>query len=181
MKKYVLILAAFCALAAGCSKKSAVTERFSSSANELKSDEFGVIDFIPNGELPSSVTFPSIQVQFSEPVATLKELGEPSDKSDIFTIEPPLKGVFRWYGTSLLSFESSDKVIPQKSYTVRINPKTKSAGGKTITGNLTYSFYSEKLKMLSVVPGYESMKKGVYIDYDNVPLKEARDIGIYFN
>lgn len=181
MKKYVLILAAFCALAAGCSKKSAVTERFSSSANELKSDEFGVIDFIPNGELPSAVTFPSIQVQFSEPVATLKELGEPSDKSDIFTIEPPLKGVFRWYGTSLLSFESSDKVIPQKAYTVRINPKTKSAGGKTITGNLTYSFYSEKLKMLSVVPGYESMKKGVYVDYDNVPLKEVRDIGIYFN
>ena len=53
MKKYVLILAAFCALAAGCSKKSVVTERFSSSVNELKSDEFGVIDFIPNGELPS--------------------------------------------------------------------------------------------------------------------------------
>ena len=88
MKKYVLILAAFCVLAAGCSRKSAVTERFSSSVNELKSDEFGVIDFIPNGELPSSVTFPAIQVQFSEPVVSLKELGEPSDKSDIFTIEP---------------------------------------------------------------------------------------------
>ena len=181
MKKYVLILAALCALAAGCSKKSATTERFSSSANELKSDEFGVIDFIPNGELPSSVTFPSIQVQFSEPVASLKELGEPSDKSDIFTIEPPLKGVFRWYGTSLLSFESSEKVIPQKEYTARINPKTKSAGGKPIKGNLTYSFYSEKLKMLSVVPGYESMKKGVYVDSENVPLEEARDIGVYFN
>ena len=42
-------------------------------------------------------------MQFSEPVVPLSKLGEPSDKSDIISIEPALNGVFRWYGTSLLS------------------------------------------------------------------------------
>ena len=177
MKRFCAALLAVFAVVTGCSKLKGTGAQCAHGG----SDDFQVISFTPQGELPDEVQFPSIQVQFSEPVTPLSALGEPSATSDIVTIEPALKGVFRWYGTSLLSFECADAVVPQQAYTIKINPKTVSISGKTISGQLTYSFHTEPLRIISVEPGYGSVKKGAYIDSDAVPLSEARDIGVYFN
>ena len=101
----------------GC-KKSNETNKVP-VIKEKGDGSFKILSFTPEEELPSSVKYPSIQVQFNSPVVPLEKLGEPTDKSDIVTINPPLKGVFRWYGTSLLAFDASDAVIPQKKYTVK--------------------------------------------------------------
>ncbi len=177
MKKFGMALCALLAVWGGCSK----ADRTDAKTAEADSDDFYVLAVTPQGELPDEVKFPSIQVQFSEPVIPLGALGKPSAKSDIVTIEPPLKGVFRWYGTSLLSFECEDAVAAQHAYTVKINPKTRSLVGKAVTGALTYSFHTEALRIISVIPGYGSVKQGAYIDSDAAPLSEARDIGVYFN
>ncbi|MBQ9539113.1 MAG: hypothetical protein IJU95_07565, partial [Treponema sp.] len=71
------------------------------------SEAFNVISMTPTGELPSQVKYPSIQVQFSEPVVALMALGKQSSTSEYLTIEPKLNGVFRWKGTSILSFDST--------------------------------------------------------------------------
>ena len=66
-------------------------------------DEEGlfVMDFQPAGQLPTAVKYPAIYVQFSKPVVPVARLGQPMESSDLMRIDPPLEGVFRWYGTSL--------------------------------------------------------------------------------
>ena len=182
-KLFALLLVAV--LAAGCKGKN----KAASNAN-ADSGEFCVISYEPSGTLPDEVKNPSIYLQFSEPVVPLAKLGEPSDKSDIFSIEPALKGVFRWYGTSLLSFECTDEVIPQTEYVVKINSNVKSINGKALTGMTSFSFKTEELKLVSVVPGYGAARKLAeenpnafmpYIDNDDVPVAAAGDIGVFFN
>lgn len=142
---------------------------------------FRVISMTPAGELPSQVKYPSIQVQFSEPVVALKALGTQSSSSEYLTIEPKLNGVFRWKGTSILSFDSTDEVLPQKEYTIKVSPKTKSVKGNAITGQLEYRFHTEELKLTAVRPAYAEYKDGRYVNTASVPLEAARDIGVSFN
>ena len=179
----LLVIAVF---AAGCKGKNKAVANASGSG----SGEFCVISYEPSGTLPDEVKNPSIYVQFSEPVVPLAKLGEPSDKSGIITIEPALKGVFRWYGTSLLSFECADEVIPQTEYVVKINSNVKSINGTALTGMTSFSFKTEELKLVSVVPGYGAARKLTeenpnafmpYIDSDDVPVAAAGDIGVFFN
>ena len=182
--KKMLAVLFITALIMSCNKKNKTT----TNTNEL--DKFYVLSYEPSGTLPNEIKKPSIYVQFSEPVVPLSKLGEPSDKSDIISIEPALNGVFRWYGTSLLSFECTDEVIPQMEYIVKINSSAKSINGNMLTGMNSFSFKTEELKMVSVVPGYGALKKLLdenpnaltpYIDQDDVPLAAAGDIGIFFN
>ena len=150
-------------------------------SNHSLSDTFEVVDFSPDGTLSNSISYPSVQIQFSEPVISLQKLGEPSDKSPYITIEPPLKGVFRWYGTSLLSFESSDKVIPQKIYKVKVSPDLTSVSGKVITGQTEFTFHTPELRMTDLIPGYGAVQNGEYIDKDSVPPDASKDVGLSFN
>ena len=167
----------------GCNKKKNGGNKLTSAGSNSLSEngEFSVISVTPQGELSSSVRYPSIQIQFSEPVVPLQKLGEPSDTSDIVSISPAIKGVFRWYGTSLLSFECSEQVIPQKEYTIKVSDKITSVADRKITGNLSYSFYPEELKIVSVVPGYADMKEGIFVDTENVAPSAAKDILVTFN
>ncbi|MBP5465164.1 MAG: hypothetical protein J6Y13_08365, partial [Treponema sp.] len=115
------------------------------------------------------------------PAVALQQLGTPSDKNEFVTIEPPLKGVFRWYGTSLLSFEAKEEVIPQKVYTLKVNKDAKSVTGKQIEGQLEYSFHPEELALRAIVPGWEDVQKGAWVDNESVPVEAARDIMLTFN
>lgn len=146
-----------------------------------QNNDFRVTNVTPQNELPASVKYPAIQIQFSQPVTELKALGTPQSTSPVVSIEPALKGVYRWYGTSILSFESEEEAIPQKIYTIKINPSLKSTQGLQIQGNLEYTFHTEDLKINSVHPGYEEEKKGNYIAKNNVPVQLAKDIAVYFN
>jgi uncharacterized protein YfaS (alpha-2-macroglobulin family) len=159
-----------------CNNKANAAESVNAS-----NEAFTVLAFTPEGELPAAVKFPSIQVQFSEPVVALSKLGKPTDKSDIVQIDPPIKGTFRWFGTSLLSFECSESVVPQKAYKVAVSSRTTSAAGKKISGNLEFNFHSEELKLVSIVPGYSEVDKGNYVDNDEVPVEVAKEVAVYFN
>lgn len=181
VKRLFLVLCVLISITA-CHKKTSSNHTTSAGANSLSANgEFEVISVTPQGELSSSVRYPSIQIQFSEPVVPLQKLGELSATSEIVSITPAIKGVFRWYGTSLLSFESSEQVVPQKEYTIKVSDKVTSVADRKITGNLTYSFYPEELKIVSVVPGYSDMKEGIFIDDENVAPSAAKDILVTFN
>ena len=180
----LFVFASFVSLLTGCGGSANKVDALKASippSEKSASEVFEVIDFLPGEELPSNVKYPSIQIQFSEPVIALQKLGDPSDKSPYVTIEPEIKGVFRWYGTSLLSFEASDPIIPQKEYTVKVAPDIQSAFGKAITGNLEYKFHTEPLKMTAIIPGYGEVQKGNYVDTESVPPEQARDIVLAFN
>lgn len=156
--------------------KAEITQEASVSAAETE-EPFTIVDFGPQGELPSEIKKPSIYVVFSQPVIPISKLGSPVSSSDVMDIYPPVKGVFRWYGTRLLSFDAEEDVLPQREYTVRINPKTTSLGGKPLTGDNGFTFKSEYLSVRSFTLG----APGNYYDSDDVPPDAARTIRLTFS
>ncbi|MDE6720046.1 MAG: Ig-like domain-containing protein, partial [Treponemataceae bacterium] len=146
------------------------------------STPFYAVSVTPSGELSSSVRHPSIQIVFSEPVVALKKLGAPILKSEHVQITPKLEGVFRWYGTSVLSFDCADDLIPQKIYTVKINPQILSVNGEKFSGQNEFNFFTEEIRMQSVVPGYlEQKKKNVFFNSNDIPAEYAKNIAINFS
>jgi hypothetical protein len=142
-----------------------------------ESDEPLIItDFGPHGELPAEVEYPSIWVLFSQPVIPLSMRGKPEGTSQILKIDPPLKGVFRWYGTKLLSFDASEKGLPQHIYNIDISDQLQSLGGKQLVGKSDFSFHTEYLSLVSAVPG-----RGGIFRLNEVPVSEASRITVTFN
>ena len=139
-------------------------------------DPLIITDFGPDGELPSELDYPSVWVLFSQPIIPIAKLGSVSDTSDILEIEPPLDGVFRWYGTKLLSFEASEKGIPQHIYNISVNNQLMSLGGKQLSGRNSFSFHTEYLSLVSITPG-----RGGVFPKDEVPVSEASKITVVFN
>ena len=171
----VVLCAGF--LLPGCSAKD------SSNTGETDGTALSIIDMQPAGELPSAVKYPSVYVLFSKPVVPLSVLGEPSDTSEYMKIEPPLKGVYRWYGTSLLCFDSSEKVLPQREYTVTVAENIKAVDGSKLPADSvrSFNFRTEELSMLNIIPGYETVKNGGLVDARNMEPEQARSIGVMFS
>lgn len=176
MKKISILLAAMASLVLPII--SCTTQK---EASETSSTGFEVIDFLPGEIIPEDVIYPSIQIQFSEPVVPLSRLGKPSDKCEFASIEPAMEGVWRWYGTSLLSFECSQRIIPQKIYTLKVNKNLTSASGNSISGKLSYTFSSPEVRLVNMIPGFAEMAKNNYVNKDSVPTDLAKDIAVFLN
>ena len=148
-----------------------------------ESDEpFRMVDYGPRGELPQEIRRPSIYVFFSQPVVPLVKLGEPvrqDDAGGLFTIDPPLEGVYRWYGSRLLSFEPEAESLPQRSYRVTLSDTLRSLGGKPLEGEKSFSFETEGLSVLSCYLG-DGDGEG-YVSPRNAPPEDARNITLIFS
>jgi len=141
-----------------------------------------VIDWGPRGEFTSSVQRPSIYVIFSQPMIPLASLGEQSSTSPFVSISPAIKGNFRWYGTSFLSFEGEEPCQSQQIYTITVAANVKSLSGNAISGTRVFNFFTETLRVRSVTPGEEfKTKSNIYFDNDNVPPEAAKKISLLFN
>ena len=176
----MVILFCFSGILFSCEKKNLDTEKpYITFQNDIQ--DFYVISANPEGSLPSNVKNPSIQIMFSEPVVPLQKLGEVQEKSNVVEIRPNLNGSFKWLGTSLLSFECEDDIIPQREYTIIVNPETVSINGNKITGPLAFSFYTEDLKLTSIVPGFDAIEKGIIFPENEIPLEYAQNIALYFS
>jgi uncharacterized protein YfaS (alpha-2-macroglobulin family) len=148
------------------------------TAIEESDDPFTIVDAGPRDELPAEIRRPAIYVVFSQPVIPLAQLGEPiRDGSAFMTIDPPLAGVFRWYGSRLLSFESDAGVIPQRRYRVTLSDRLTSLGGKPLTGERSFTFETERLSVLSWRLG----PKDVYVNRNDASPEDARVITITFS
>jgi uncharacterized protein YfaS (alpha-2-macroglobulin family) len=139
---------------------------------------FIMADYGPRGELPPEIKKPAIYVVFSQPVVPLAKLGEPiREGAGLFTIEPPLTGVYRWYGAKLLSFEPDAESLPQQRYTITVSDRIKSLGGKTLRGERTFSFETERLSVLE----WELGAGGRWIWERNVQPEDAKYIRLIFS
>jgi len=141
-----------------------------------------VIDWGPRGNYSSAIQRPSIYVIFSQPMIPLASLGEQSSSSPLVSISPSIKGTFRWYGTSFLSFEGEEPCQAQHVYTISVADNAASLSGSRISGERTFSFFTETLSIKSVTPGEEFRKNTNFsFDNDNVPPQAAGQISITFN
>ncbi|MFP4562372.1 MAG: alpha-2-macroglobulin, partial [Spirochaetia bacterium] len=144
-----------------------------------ESDEpFQIVDYGPVDELPAEMEYPSVYVVFSQPVVPLSRLGRPMETSDIMEIDPPIEGVFRWYGTRLLSFDASERVVSQQIYRVSVDEAVTSLGGKELLGDTVFSFRSEYLTVRDFVVGPLSDPAS---DPSDVPPDKAAEAVIIFS
>ncbi|MHC6201691.1 alpha-2-macroglobulin family protein [Breznakiellaceae bacterium SP9] len=150
-----------------------------SSAPIAESDEpFTIVDFGPRDVLPQEIKKASIYVVFSHAVVPLAKLGAPvREDAGVFTITPPLKGVYRWYGSRLLSFEPDEETIPQQQYTITVSDKIKSLGGKSLTGARGFSFETERLSVLHWYLGDGNS----YVQQNNAAPADAKVLRIIFS
>ncbi|MDR2344091.1 MAG: alpha-2-macroglobulin [Spirochaetaceae bacterium] len=141
-----------------------------------------VVDWGPQEFLSSAVRRPSLFVIFSQPMVPLAALGAQSATSPFVSIEPPLKGSFRWYGTSFLSFEGDEPCQSQHTYTISVSPDAESVYGTKIEGELRFTFETERLSIKSLEPGIELRKEARFrFSNDDVPPAAAKKITINFN
>lgn len=131
-------------------KSETKTENIS---DESSAETFFVEDWGPQMMVSESEN-PNIYVIFSQPVHKLAALEEPSSTSDVMKIEPPLKGVFRWYGTKHLAFEAEEPADPSEEYTITINQNLKSLSKAKLTGNTTFKTKAEDVKIIRLFGGY---------------------------
>lgn len=144
----------------------------------LESDEpFVVVDRGPVDVLPSSMDLPSIWVVFSQPVVPLARLGKVVTETSAMTIDPPLEGVYRWYGSRLLSFDATEEPLPQQRYTVTLSPDLQSLGGKTLEGDRSFTFRSDPLEIVS----WELGDGTYWVNRDDAPLEAAGRIRLVFS
>ncbi|MDE6735995.1 MAG: Ig-like domain-containing protein, partial [Treponemataceae bacterium] len=148
------------------------------SKNRNKDAPFTVADWGPRGTLPAEVRYPSFYVLFSEPVVALSALGTQSDKSEFFSVEPAIAGVFRWNGTSLLSFDCTEPADPLCAYTITVNDGVTSLDGKPLTGERVFSTTSAKLAVIWNAPGYSVSR---FVDKSEVPPECAQEWRVQFN
>jgi hypothetical protein len=156
--------------------------QFAQLPGDADAGELTVIDWGPRGNFSAAVQRPSIFVIFSQPMVPLASLGEPSAASPIVNISPPIRGTFRWYGTSFLSFEAEEPCQSQQTYTITVAANATSVNGVRISGERVFSFHTESLSIRNVIPGEEYRRRTNFrFNNNNVPPDAAREIGLLFN
>jgi len=118
------------------------------------SKDFYIEDWGPQGKIAATENHPTFYVIFSRPAHAVAALDKPQTSSDIMVIEPALPGVFRWYGSKHLSFESDVPADPTVHYTIKIKKDLKSISGKALTGETTFNTDAEPLSVINLWGGY---------------------------
>ncbi|MEM9424292.1 MAG: Ig-like domain-containing protein, partial [Spirochaetota bacterium] len=146
-------------------------------ADFTEQEPFVAVDYGPIGITDSQIARNNIYVVFSEPVVPLARLGEPMSKSPVFSIDPPLRGTYRWYGTRYLSFTPEQSLPPHTNFTVRLNPRLLSLAGKKLQNPPTFTLAREPLALWEFFPGKPAMP----LPPSEVPLQAARHMTLVFN
>ena len=139
---------------------------------------FTVADWGPRSVLPEGTRLPSFYVLFSEPVVPLSDVGRQCDGSGYFSVTPEIRGVFRWNGTRLLSFDCTESASPGQTYTITVGGNVRSAGGKTLEGGRVFVTEAAPLRIIWSAPGYSKSRR---VDMSEVPPECAQEWRVQFN
>ncbi len=141
-------------------------------------EDLAIVDYAPTGELPIEMRRPTIYVMFNLPMVPVAKLGEPITSTPLMTINPPVAGVYRWYGTRVLSFQPNDTIVDQPRYTVSVSPDATSLGGRRLGKAFTFEFHTEPVKIVNFYAGNDP---DTDVGTNEVPTKVARCMVLEFN
>ncbi len=119
---------------------------------ELPEGSLAVVEHAPTGEVPWENLEGGVWALFNKPVVPLARLGKPAATSEVMSLHPAPPGVFRWYGSRLLSFEPQGPLAPATEYTVLLDPKLKAQDGSGLAGMDAFRFRTPPLELLSLEP-----------------------------
>jgi uncharacterized protein YfaS (alpha-2-macroglobulin family) len=148
------------------------------SAPTGEAGELLIVDYGPEGELPAENSRPGIYVMFNQPMVPLARLGEPITESSLLKIEPPVPGIYRWYGTKTLSFRPDAPLIESPRYRLTVPDDVESLFGVRLGEEFSFDVFGEKVKMVNLFPGNDADAE---VDAYDVPTDIARFITLEFN
>jgi len=137
-----------------------------------------VVDHGPEGDLPIEMQRPTVYVMFNNPIVPVAKLGEPITQTPLMKIEPEVPGVYRWYGTRVLSFQPAAPLIHSPFYTVTVSPDVRSLGGSRLGKAVSFSFNTERVKAVNFYAGNDADNPFLRSE---VPTKAARYLVLEFN
>jgi alpha-2-macroglobulin len=140
------------------------------AAGSVSEGAFQVSEYAPAGSAAWENIEGGVWLLFSEPVVPLGRLGRPAAESDALRIYPPVEGIYRWYGSRLLSFQPTTSLVPATEYTVALNPGLTSLAGTALEGMNAFRFRTPALQLLSLQPSGS-----------DIPPEECRELSLYFN
>src|SRR5687768_10668954 len=106
-----------------------------------------VVSAGPVGETSTIAEANEVRVVFSEPMVTLGRIPQPV-VAPFFKIDPPVKGTFRWSGTTTLIFTPDTPLPYASTYTVTVAKTAKAVSGKTLDQAYQWSFSTPSVKLL---------------------------------
>jgi hypothetical protein len=140
------------------------------AAGAVSEEAFQVSEYAPVGIVPWQNIEGGVWVLFSEPVIPAGKLGKPATESEVVQIFPAVEGIYRWYGSRLLSFEPTSSLVPATEYTVVLSKELTSLRGDSLEGMNAFRFRTPPLRLMSMDPSGT-----------DVPPEACRELLLYFN
>ncbi len=116
---------------------------------------------------PDSVSVPTdadILLVFDRPVIALTQVQGDASLSKLkelpVHITPELRGRWRWLGTTTASFHPEQGLVPATRYTVTVPPGIRTVSGDVTEKDLSWSFETQRPRLLSTEPSEGSMSAG---------------------
>ena len=107
-----------------------------------------VVSAGPVGEVASMAEANEIRVVFSEPMVELGRIPR-QVTAPFFRIDPPVKGTFRWSGTTTLIFTPDRDALPYaREFTVTIAATARSVAGNTLDQPYRFSFTTPTIRLV---------------------------------
>jgi len=108
-----------------------------------------VISAGPVGEVATLAEANEVRVVFSEPMVVIGQIRE-GEVPRYFRIEPPVRGAFRWSGTTTLIF-TPDPALPYATrFDVNIDQSARSVAGNTLDQTYRFSFTTPTIRLMNV-------------------------------
>ena len=140
------------------------------TAGAVSERAFQVSEYAPAGVVPWQNIEGGVWILFSEPVIPAGKLGKPATESEVVQIHPEVEGIYRWYGSRLLSFEPTSSLFPATEYTVVLSKELTSLRGDSLEGMNAFRFCTPPLQLLSMDPSGT-----------DVPPESCRELLLHFN
>ena len=138
-----------------------------------------ILDCNPKDKIPDELTRNlSLTLLFSKPMVPLAKLGEVISSIKNVTISPPLEGIFRWYGSSILAFEPKGALEPLCKYTITVKAGMEGLFGAKLDKDYSYTFYAKELRIVSCDVDAPT---GIFINKEDVPPAYMKNLVLSFN
>ena len=137
----------------------------------------------PTGTVNSLDQVEAIAVTFSEPMVALQAVSN-NQTSGFIEISPKVSGVFRWQGTSTLTFIPSKRLEYSTAYTVTIPAGIKSVSGKKLSEQFEWRFVTPVPTVISTSPytnqQYVEVDHSIMIEFNQriIPTEIAKFISV---
>lgn len=120
---------------------------------DIDPGKLSVLRFAPEGSVPIA---PQVSVTFSHPMVALDSQSGAAQNVPV-KLEPQPEGNWRWMGTKTIVFDPKAQRLPMSTkYKVTVPQGIKSINGLTLDQEVSFSFDTPTLKLLSTTPSGSS-------------------------